>query len=306
MKPTAYFPALTGLRAVAAYCVFFFHFPPVEGTGALGWQVLHALCREGHIGVSLFFTLSGFLLCRRYYAQPLARKQLLDYAFRRWARIWPVFFLVTTATFIVYWEQIGSSWRLYVGNITLLKGLLPDMAFTGVTQTWSLTVEECFYLLAPLLFWLGRRFSPFVWAGVAAALLLIGLLLYNGFGPPDFDTAHFMLVATIFGRSTEFLAGAAFALLPARAQGQRATWAGGLLLLLLVGLFTGLQVHTGKASIDTPLGLGLNNGLLPVATGLLLWGLATETTALQRGLGSGPLQALGKASYCFYLLHMGV
>lgn len=306
MKPAAYFPALTGLRAVAAYCVFLFHFPPVEATGPGLGRVLHAVCREGHTGVSLFFTLSGFLICQRYYGQPFGRPQLMAYALRRWARIWPVFFLVTTATFLLnkLYLTDNALW-LYMANITLLKGFADDLAFTGIVQTWSLTVEECFYLLAPLLFWLGRRFSPFVWAGVVAALLAVGWGLYGNV-ETGFQSAHFMLVATIFGRSSEFLLGAAFALAARNQPPRRATLFGGLLLGLVVGILTFVQLQTGKVSIDTLPGVAVNNLLLPAATGLLLWGLASETTWLQRGLSAPLLQVLGKSSYCFYLIHMGV
>jgi peptidoglycan/LPS O-acetylase OafA/YrhL len=308
MKPAAgYFPALTGLRAVAAYCVFLFHFPPVETAGS-PW--LHALFREGHIGVSIFFTLSGFLICQRYYQQPFTGQQLAAYALRRWARIYPVFFLATTATFWLGQQyRADNALELYLANLTLLKGFSDDWAFTGIVQTWSLTVEECFYLLAPLLFWLGRRFSPLVWAGVALGLLLLGLAAYSwrpGNSLLDFEAAHFMLVATIFGRSAEFLLGAAFALLTRARPGSRATWAGSLLALLVIGILTSIQLSTGKVSIDTWPGVAANNLLLPAATGLLLSGLATEATWLQRLLGSTLMQKLGRASYCFYLIHMGL
>ncbi|TGE28864.1 acyltransferase family protein [Hymenobacter metallicola] len=311
MKPGSYFPALTGLRAVAAYCVFFFHFPPVEASGSGLGQLLHALCREGHLGVSIFFTLSGFLICQRYYHVEFTRRQLLAYARRRWARIYPVFFLVTTLTFLLnkLYAADNGLW-LYIANITLLKGFSDGLAFTGIVQTWSLTVEECFYLLAPLLFWLGRRYSPRVWAGCGAALLLAGFVAYTWTGTGwelNFAQAHFMLIATLFGRSSEFLLGAAFALAtPAEAVTQRATRAGSLLVLLALAALTGIQLYSGKVSIDTAGGVVVNNLLLPLGTGLLLSGLASEQTLLRRALSTAPLQVLGRASYCFYLLHMGV
>lgn len=310
MRPASYFPALTGLRAVAAYCVFFFHFPPVEATGSLGREVLHALCREGHVGVSLFFTLSGFLICRRYYQQTFTRQQLWQYARRRWARIYPVFFLVTTLTFVVGKLYLAdNALPLYLANITLLKGFTDELAFTGIVQTWSLTVEECFYLLAPLLFWLGRRYSLLTWPAVALGLGLAGYVIYS-LGQStslfDFGAAHFMLVATIFGRSTEFLVGAAFARLPFSVKPGRATWIGLLLTALVMVVLTAIQLHTGKVSIDTGVGVAVNNLLLPVATGLLLHGLAAGPSWLARLLSTPLLQVLGKASYCFYLIHMGV
>ncbi|UOQ51374.1 acyltransferase family protein [Hymenobacter cellulosivorans] len=230
MKPAAYFPALTGFRAVAALAVFLFHFPPVAGTGELLPDALHALFREGHVGVSLFFTLSGFLISRRYYHQSFSGAELRTYLYRRWARIYPVFFLVTTATFILdKLYQKEDAVRLFLVNLTLVKGLLTNYAFSGVPQSWSLTTEECFYLLAPALFWLGRRASRRWWPAVVLGLLLIGILLYApGFltGQQTFEDAHFVLIVTIFGRSAEFLLGAAFAQAPAGWLRGRATLLG--------------------------------------------------------------------------------
>ncbi|PJJ60128.1 acyltransferase family protein [Hymenobacter chitinivorans] len=309
MRPAAYVPALTGFRALAALSVFLFHFPPVTAGGSAVFSVLHALFREGHVGVSLFFTLSGFLIARRYSQQHLAGPALRTYLFRRWARIYPVFFLVTTATFVfskLYQNQ--DALRLYLVNITLLKGLLPNYAFTAVAQSWSLTTEECFYLLAPGLFWLGRRAAVRWWVGAALALALMGFLVYGVLFPtPEsgFARFHFMLVVTIFGRSTEFLLGAAWALAPAGWLRRRATLLGALGVLVVGGGLAAIQLHFGKVSIDTPLGVAVNNLVLPAATGLLLYGLATEATRLQAVLSTKVFQVLGRASYCFYLLHMG-
>ncbi|UOQ70625.1 acyltransferase family protein [Hymenobacter cellulosilyticus] len=309
MKPAAYFPALTGFRAVAALCVFLFHFPPVPATGELVPNGLHAFFREGHIGVSLFFSLSGFLIGRRYSQQNFSGPALRTYLYRRWARIYPVFFLVTTATFgFSKLYQQDDALRLYLVNITLLKGFLPSYAFSGVAQTWSLTVEECFYLLAPGLFWLSRRASRRWWAGAALGLALLGFLVYGVFFPaaePGFPRFHFMLITTIFGRSTEFLLGATAALVPAGRLRGRATWLGSLALLGVSALLVTVQLQTGKVGIDTPGGVALNNLVLPAATALLLYGLACETTWLQHLLSTAAFQHLGRASYCFYLLHMG-
>ena len=64
-----YFPALTGIRAVAAYMVFFHHFNPLHALkeGNLWARLLNPVFEEGHIGVSIFFVLSGFLITVRYY-----------------------------------------------------------------------------------------------------------------------------------------------------------------------------------------------------------------------------------------------
>src|SRR6478735_4275673 len=59
----AMLPALTGVRAIAMYLVFFHHFnPPESATGSF----IRGLIKEGHLGVTMFFVLSGFLIAYRY------------------------------------------------------------------------------------------------------------------------------------------------------------------------------------------------------------------------------------------------
>ena len=60
-KNLTYIPALTGIRAVAAYVVFLHHLS-FFNNGTLLWQFTN----EGHIGVTIFFVLSGFLITLRY------------------------------------------------------------------------------------------------------------------------------------------------------------------------------------------------------------------------------------------------
>src|SRR5690606_2917117 len=60
---SAYFPALTGVRAVAAFLVFIHHMRPPDGVLP---HFLQLYLTAGHIGVSIFFVLSGFLIAYRY------------------------------------------------------------------------------------------------------------------------------------------------------------------------------------------------------------------------------------------------
>src|SRR6476661_747092 len=94
-----YLPALTGVRAVAAYLVFIHHFNPfsasVFGTG------IHNFFDELHIGVSLFFVLSGLLICLRYYDSfGNGRGSFYNYMVKRVAKIYPVYFLVLSLNFV--------------------------------------------------------------------------------------------------------------------------------------------------------------------------------------------------------------
>ncbi|MGY3090014.1 peptidoglycan/LPS O-acetylase OafA/YrhL [Hymenobacter sp. UYAg731] len=310
-----YFPALTGLRAVAAALVLAHHFNPMN-PARVGWR-LHSLVAEMHVGVTVFFVLSGFLIGYRYLGQE--RVPLRTYFANRFARIYPMYFLLTTVTFLII-HQTGpasnpSGFNSYLLNITFLRGLFEDYLYTGIAQGWSLTVEEMFYLSAPLAFWLIRRNAR--WLGalpLGLGLLGAGLVLlgrgqaWHGF----FGSFGFLFQFTYPGRAVEFFVGVALAWwlrrLGARAAPRFLTWFGlASCLLCLAGLSLLHGPAIGAFGVMQPAGMFLNNVLLPLlGIGPLLWGLAREDTWLSRLLSSRPLLLLGKSSYVFYLLHMGV
>jgi peptidoglycan/LPS O-acetylase OafA/YrhL len=309
-KPS-YFPALTGLRAVAAGLVLVHHFNPLTPE-RFGWR-LHNLAAETHIGVTVFFVLSGFLIGYRYLARPGA---LRAYFANRFARIYPLYFLLTTLTFALlhYHERQSFSVGEYLLNITFLRGLFEQYLYTGIAQGWSLTVEELFYVSAPLAFWLIRRNGQWLW-GVPLALVALGMALvllsrphaWHGF----FGSFDFLFQFTYLGRAVEFFVGVGLAWMLLRAPQLRAPRGltyGGLagMLLCLAGLSLLHGPAVGALGIFTPTGMLINNVLLPLlGIAPLLWGLVAERTWLSRLLSSAPLQLLGKSSYAFYLIHIG-
>ena len=64
-KENKYLPALTGIRIIAAYMVFFHHYNPINKD--FFGIVIYNFFTELHVGVTLFFVLSGFLITHRYY-----------------------------------------------------------------------------------------------------------------------------------------------------------------------------------------------------------------------------------------------
>ena len=306
--PTPYYPALTGLRAVAAFAVFGFHHRHLHGLGTAGvGAALRAVLGELHIGVSIFFTLSGYLITARYKGQPFDGAAWRRYLLHRVARIWPVYLVLVLATFAASYSTEGrhdlALWLLELGaSLTLLKGFAQRLYLTSIAQSWSLTVEECFYLVAPLAYWLGWRYRPgLAWPLLALGLAALGLCMYAVL--PTLGTPLFAAKATLFGRLPEFLVGAAFAWFAPRLV--RATTSGAVLLALVFGLLVAIQCITGQVSIDTYPGVLVNNLLLPLGTGWLLHGLATEPTGLSWLLSTPLSQRLGRASYCFYIAAPG-
>src|SRR5690349_17330479 len=95
------FPALTGIRFLAVTMIFWHH-----NSDAVSHGFLHGIFNHLFLGVELFFVLSGFLICYKYYEPAqLDRSFLIRFFTRRFARVYPLYFLLTTFTFLfLYWE----------------------------------------------------------------------------------------------------------------------------------------------------------------------------------------------------------
>jgi len=286
------YPALTGIRALGASVVFFDHFPP--------WANAHLTINV----MAFFFALSGFLIFRIYYEQvELSRRWLSKYFVNRWARIYPVYFLLLTLAVCVQHDL--RPWVL-IQNYTLTHGLFYPSDFI-IQPSWSLTAEECFYFLAPFFMILAKR------RGLTAVFLaggaMLGATLAIAQLPTRFlHTSGFVLSTTFFGHFMEFFAGVSLALMvigiEARGhiatQGNRWTKAGLAAVLLIV---IAMLIVYGHQPLHQGIVILLNNFLMPVPIAMLYWGLIRENTWLSRLLSSKLAGLLGRSSYSFYLLH---
>lgn len=295
-----YLPALTGIRAAAAFLVYVHHcnFFPQE-------SFIYRIARECHIGVPLFFVLSGFLIAHRYY-------QVEDFHFgrymlNRFARIYPMYFLLTTLYFLVKSNDLS----LYLANITFLRGYFEEIKFSGIPQGWSLTVEETFYLFAPMAFLFIRRHLIFL-VLLPACLLLLGAGLVELWGNTNgwklMGSYNFMLLYTFFGRATEFFTGIALALYIKNNTIRTGylTYTG--LAMIALSLYTMSLFSTPtEIGLYHPMGMAINNLLLPLSgIAVFYHGLISEKTPISWILSNRYIVLLGKSSYIFYLIHMGI
>jgi peptidoglycan/LPS O-acetylase OafA/YrhL len=318
--PRPYYPALTGLRAVAAYLLFFHHFRPV----ALheGWS--DTFFEQLYVGVSMFFVLSGFVLATRYQSSgPFTGAWWRAYAWHRVARIYPAYLLLNSLALARLYLPLppgraANSLLLIFLSESLLRGFSNTLKYVGLPQGWSLTPEECFYFSLPLLLVLWQRRGWLGGVGFAAAALALGAgltLLCQGHEALHglFGSWHHLFNFTFFGRVLEFSLGVALARwwqgrpqasvpgLPWRTMG------GGLWLALTVAVLVG--VHSPRPWYEGnlyPSAIVLNIVVFPLGTTLLLAGLLAENTWLRTFLAAPATQMLGRSSYFFYLLHVGV
>jgi peptidoglycan/LPS O-acetylase OafA/YrhL len=312
-------PALTALRAVAALLVFFYHFPPRH----LGYAV-DVIAGQGHVGVTVFFVLSGFLITVRY-APRFARGEhrFADYFVRRAARILPLYFVVLTLTHLLSTGAVpfADRWQEWTLTQALFAPSADDLT---IPTSWSLTVEECFYAAAPLLFlaiaaW-RRRLGPTAGAAIAlgAALLcfhLAGTLLLTltrALGATDLpylSDEALLRSFTVFRRFPDFAIGVAAGLLHLAGHVD-AVWnrARGSLVASLVASAGGAlgfvaQVGMVRAGADSGAAWGWNV-VAAAASGLVIVALTCRRAPLSRLL-SYPLPVyLGRVSYALYLIQL--
>ena len=323
-----YYASLTGVRAVAALLVFITHFNPFEksqGTHRWAYTFLH----QGHFGVPIFFVLSGFLITARYrhsvqFSWAWARKYMQN----RVARIFPLYFLLTALTFAAYQfsprlDPLGTwaafqpidKWAVVTLNFTMLRGFFASYFFTGISQGWSLTAEETFYVLAPFILMSTRRHARrlVLWA---VGLLAVGLALVALFSPFSyplrglFGSVEFMYQWTFFGHSLEFVLGIALAFFigregPRTRKGGWATY-GGIAWILASAAFIATQTVLQAPLAPEHLKILTMNYLLPGGICSLFYGLLCEQTVVRWVLETKALEVLGKCSYAFYLVHLGV
>ena len=316
-----YIPALTGVRALAAYLVFVSHFGYIFDDYFP--HSVQRFLREFHIGVTIFFVLSGFLIAYRYYDNfALNKLWFKKYLKNRVARIYPMYAILTIGAFIYYYFSkepaiVGSLKQPLVAfliSIFFVRGFFSDLKFTGIAQGWSLTVEECFYFSAPFMFYFLRKYGkafmlPLIITGVGALLVLIFKNI-NWFG--FFGNFTFMMLFTFLGRCFEFFAGIILALFIKKRGIQRAskfkfTYLGFLLIFFCVWIMSLLPILPGDSfGQENPFGIITNNYLLATAITIFFYGLITENgTVLKLILTNKFVELLGKSSYIFYLIHLG-
>ena len=332
--PAHYFPALTGIRAVAAFFVLLFHFNPFtyadQHSVAARWA--NYFIQQLHIGVPIFFVLSGFLITHRYInSVELTPAWVKNYLWNRFTRIYPVYFILTVVTFLVLqytpdanagaWHSPDFSYKdklaTIVLNITLLKSFFKAYLTTGIPTAWSLTVEECFYILAPFILITIRHKKlrlltySFTLLGIGILLVYVASLIPNylyGF----MKSMNFMLRFTLFGRCVEFMSGVALALYISKSTStalsqNRFTSSGivGIISCIIVLAVIKYNHLPTEAWPTSAWSIIVQNIILPLFIASLLYGLIAEDTVIKRTLSTGFFSILGKSSYALYLIHLG-
>lgn len=330
-------PVLDGLRGLAILLVLFHHFTVVNSTSGVDWILLR-LSGTAWCGVDLFFVLSGFLIGGILLDSRGRPGYFRTFYARRTLRIFPLYYAVVALALVVlpavaawirspaiaekldrlshldgsqlwYWTYLSNYAIAWAGNF--------QNPILGVS--WSLAIEEQFYLLWPAVVWLLPRRALAVTCVLIAAgsLGLRTWLVLRGADP--------IVPYVITPARLDALAiGCLLAIGARRAGGGLAPWRrpaawgvaiAALLVLAIVetdlrtGWATRLPAYErGEISWAGPLMGSVGFTILPLgfACLLILAVTAGASSLLRRILAGSALGLLGHLSYGLYLVHVPV
>jgi len=178
--------SLDVLRCVAVLLVLGFHYPYYPLWGRLGW-----------IGVDLFFVLSGFLISGLLFQEYKSTGSInfRRFLIRRGLKIYPSFYLLVALALALSQLQHSVLLRKQaLISAVFAQGYYSGKLYTVLSHTWSLAVEEHFYILLPPLLLLltlvrGKR-DPFHYLPALFVVLFCGCLLFRWFSLPPAYAAH--------------------------------------------------------------------------------------------------------------------
>lgn len=290
-----YRPDIDGLRAIAVSAVVLFH------AGVPGFN-------GGFIGVDVFFVISGYLITSLIAPDiDAGRFSIAAFYQRRIRRIFPAlivviafcilvsFFLLTPNDYKIFGESVDAT-GFFVSNIFFWRQInyfAAPASENPLLHTWSLSIEEQFYLFYPMfLVFISytsrrRRIVTISLVCLSSFVVCIGLVFYK-------PSATFYLGST---RIWELLVGGMIALgvFPKIDNGYliRFVAIGGVICIVYsIVCYSSLMRYPGLAA-SAPVG----------GAALLIWSGQNTKTAIHRLLSTPPFTALGRASYSLYLWH---
>ncbi|HMN36965.1 MAG TPA: acyltransferase family protein [Hyphomicrobium sp.] len=291
----SYFPFIDGLRALAIIGVVIYHAMPQAMPG-------------GFSGVDVFFVVSGFLITRLILEERRAGAfSFKQFYIRRARRLLPaaVFCFCCVAAISAFVLLPDAYW--YLGRSLLASALMYANVFfynTGgyfsapaiekpLLHTWSLAVEDQFYLTWPLILMFLTRIGPSGALRVVLALAVVSLAYCEFTLARNSEAAFFLLPS----RAWELLVGATIALRAPR-RPLVSEWANAVTVAGVAAILASFWLLRGDGHFP-----GLGAVPACVGTAAIITANLEQPTLVARFLATRPLVFGGKISYSFYLWH---
>ncbi|MDO6681334.1 acyltransferase [Oceanobacter sp. 5_MG-2023] len=294
-----YRPEIDGIRALAILPVMLFH---------AGFNLLPG----GYVGVDVFFVISGFLITTILVNDmDSGRYSLIDFYDRRIRRIFPALIVVLIVTsLLAVWLMLPSDMDAYLKSLMLTVGFSSNIGFwmesgyfdsdselKPLLHTWSLAVEEQYYVFFPLVLLFIFRLSGRKYLSGIILVGILGSLIFSHWLIQRAPSATFFLLP---GRAWELLAGAYLAVnidkirnFPCRVVALL-RWIGVVLVVGTMLIYNNQILFPGLAAIP------------PVIGTVLLIGCVSSADIIGKLLSSRFMVSVGLISYSLYLWHQPV
>ncbi len=290
-------PSLDGLRGIAVLLVLLQHVP-IAGLPSWYGRVRLYL-QPGYLGVDIFFVLSGFLITRILLVDQARGWPLKNFLMRRCLRIFPIFYLtVGVLAFVRPGPELP--WvATYLANFWFVE----HRGFSPLTHTWSLCVEEHFYMFWPAIIYVA---GP-QWAKRVALLLLIpaaiGIGIWITATHPLVEARNTLQIVT----QVRVLSLAAGAVLAWHEGWLRTRCRTAAALALLVGGLGWFAAYSGMAqpALRDWFPVWWLVGFAGLSTGIVVLAVALDGSRnpISSLLTTPPLRRIGRISYGLYLYH---
>lgn len=300
-EKVAYNKSLDGLRGIAILLVLLWHYIAClirPGSGSI--SLIRSLLASSWSGVDLFFVLSGFLLGRILLVNIHSSNYYSTFYIRRILRIFPLYYLFLILYFIVRFlfyqctqENSIPSWA-YFAHIQnfFMKNSFGD---SNLGITWSLAIEEQFYLLLPLLIRFSRQYIKYI---ILTGIILAPVLRYFFGG----NAAYVLLPARI----DSLLIGVGLAYLYVY---DKLIWVRNrtLELIVLIAIILGLIALLSVYTEWNKTGGVFNHSVYAILYSIiLLITVEGRWKLLNKILETPVLIFIGKISYGLYLIHVAM
>jgi peptidoglycan/LPS O-acetylase OafA/YrhL len=306
-------PELDGVRGLAVLLVVLTHYFVLiaETKPDTVFAYLQLALGTAYTGVDLFFVLSGFLIGGILLDNRKSGNYFQAFYARRFFRIFPLYYLFLSVSAIWLWARAVQSpadhtvsampflfYLTYTQNFMFAaRGI--DYGYPMLAVTWSLAIEEQFYLAVP---WLVRRVSDRTLIFALVAIIFIAYfsrLLMMTF-QPDWDVAAYVLT---YCRADTLACGILAALIVRRTTLPR------------------LPLYIGWGGLALVMALMIRQRMLPTSPGIIYYGYTafalfytlTILLAVTHKTGPlafifrfAPLRHLGTLAYCIYLIHIPI
>ena len=303
--------ALTGLRFLAITLVYMCHLP-IDTNHTPGWLV--TFMQGGVSGVTLFFVLSGFIICYNYY--PKFEKDLTGnlwpFFVARIARIYPIYIFFFIFYFSLTTESFKRDPLTLFQQLTLTQAWNPDITVAEAYDAvaWAISVEVflyvCFPFIAHFILRYCQQIKQLLILGGVVYLLSFGLTAFYNLNLqtkfPDVFTSHFILYQFPPDRLPDFIIGCVAARIymlrkgqPISQTEQRIGLAALIISIIAVGV---IMDGTWPWMLQFRFDAGYTLFFV-----CIIFCLASYRSPLASLLSTGWCMLLGEASYSFYMVH---